>query len=1361
MRKFLIFIWLLLESLSGLSQERSLSWSELPSGMTLTKINLSGFEFNYSLSSLSAHTQNTELGAFIKLSIKGHSKTRTYGQPELPVFSRLIEIPPGTGIQINILSEKKDTLYLDQQGIKEKIFPAQFPVNKTRDPEKQPLFIDKSIYKKDTLLQTPTVVINEPGTMHGRRFSVLSVSPFSYNPLKNILVVTTELRVRIDFTGVDQERISQNSKRFFSGAFQPIGESAFNSQAKSVSVPGPEKYVILSDTMFREALKPFVEWKTRKGFEVVEVYKGTPGVGTTAEEMKSYLSNMYHAATENDPAFSYLLIVGDDAQIPAFRPSHISDLYYAEYDGNGDYFPDVMYGRFSARDTAELNPQIEKTLEYEQYLFPDPSFLNEAVMIAGVDGTYATKWGNGQINYANQYYINTGHGITSHTYLYPASGSSDAQILQDISNGVGFVNYTGHGEWDRWLDPRFHLSDIPGLQNAHRYPLMIGNGCVTTTFQIDECFGEALLRAKNKGALGYIGCSNDSYWDEDYWWATGVGIISANPLYEETSQAMYDLTFHEHNEDKSLWARTQSQMIFAGNMAVTTGSPGKSKYYWEIYHLMGDPSLMVYFSEPDSLHAVFPDTLPIGSNLLQIITLPDVYAGLNRDGELLAAGYANKDGLIDLNFPAQSVTGTLDLVLTGQNLKPVITTLEVAAVTGTFIMPDSISVNDALGNNNGLPDFDETISFDIALLNSGGADALDVTTTLKVQDPFLTITDSVYFWGNINSGALVSQSGKFRVDISDSIPDEWPVTFTLLIEDQSGTSRKAYFETRLLAPVLHSGTMIIDDKTYGNGNSRLEPGETADLKIEITNQGHSSTTGLYARLYSADTLIQILNDSSYLNIVDPGTVALASFRIRAHPGTVPGTRIGLEFTQTSGKFTVEAMYDLYPGLIYEGFESAGFSSYRWQNTGTYPWEITGNRMYEGLHAAQSGFITHNRISELSIDVDVPEDDTISFYRKVSSESNYDILRFYINGTLQDQWSGEVDWALQKYPVAAGSHTFKWAYSKDGTVSRGSDRAWIDFIVFPKNSFLRKNTGIVSMSNPASGLLLSVEDLVVDIRNFGTDTLPEIPAGYILDDGSAVYDTLKAGLLPGQDTTFTFSRKMDLSATGPHTLKIFTILNGDEIPSNDTLRVTIEHQVADLSAVRYAAPGDTTVYTSNETVTIVVRNLGTYPVSDIPVGYRINSQSEVLETAIPPATIQPGDSLEYTFNTTADLSAYGTYIIKAFTRHSMDLIESNDTVLLTLIHDGSSNVIDFENDFGVSVFPNPFTSTLNLLFEHRLARAVILSIHDITGRTVYRAEWEDLSPGQQLELDLQFLTKGLYILCITHENSGQEFKLIKH
>ena len=82
-------------------------------------------------------------------------------------------------------------------------------------------------------------------------------------------------------------------------------------------------------------------------------------------------------------------------------------MYYCEFDGGGDFYPEMYYGRFSAENPSQLQAQIDKTIEYEKYEMPDPSFLGEAVMIAGVDNEMASTNSNGPVNYGTNYYINS------------------------------------------------------------------------------------------------------------------------------------------------------------------------------------------------------------------------------------------------------------------------------------------------------------------------------------------------------------------------------------------------------------------------------------------------------------------------------------------------------------------------------------------------------------------------------------------------------------------------------------------------------------------------------------------------------------------------------------------------------------------------------------------------------------------------------------------------------------------------------------------------------------------------------------------------------------------------------------------
>ena len=74
--------------------------------------------------------------------------------------------------------------------------------------------------------------------------------------------------------------------------------------------------------------------------------------------------------------------------------------------------------------------------------------------------------------------------------------------------------------------------------------------------------------------------------------------------------------------------------------------------------------------------------------------------------------------------------------------------------------------------------------------------------------------------------------------------------------------------------------------------------------------------------------------------------------------------------------------------------------------------------------------------------------SLSFWWKVSSESGFDYLEFYINGVLQaGHISGDVDWQQKSFDFGAGVQTLRWRYSKDGSTSSGQDRGWVDMVTF--------------------------------------------------------------------------------------------------------------------------------------------------------------------------------------------------------------------------------------------------------------------------------------------------------------------------
>jgi poly(beta-D-mannuronate) lyase len=124
-------------------------------------------------------------------------------------------------------------------------------------------------------------------------------------------------------------------------------------------------------------------------------------------------------------------------------------------------------------------------------------------------------------------------------------------------------------------------------------------------------------------------------------------------------------------------------------------------------------------------------------------------------------------------------------------------------------------------------------------------------------------------------------------------------------------------------------------------------------------------------------------------------------------------------------------------------ESLDAPQFIWTTNGT--WFCQTNVTHDGMEAAQSAQIGDGLTTSFQTGINGPG--TLSFWWKVSSETNNDTLRLFIAGTEQIRISGEVDWQKVTFSLPAGSNTVQWRYAKNGSVSVGQDRAWVDQVQF--------------------------------------------------------------------------------------------------------------------------------------------------------------------------------------------------------------------------------------------------------------------------------------------------------------------------
>ena len=683
----------------------------------------------------------TKAGAFTRLFLPGFHSSQVEGAPQLPMMNRLVAMPYGASARIEVEASESRIINLSDYGVTNLLMPAQPSMPKSADPESWPFVFDRSAYQVDKVAQELVKLLPQ-GRLRAMDLGRLEVSPVEYFPQTNQIRVTESIDFRVVFEGADHANGEVLKNRTASPFFDPVyaqvaGSRDWFHDDYPDRVQDVVTMVIITPPEYEAQLQDFVAWKIERGFHMVIGVIGSPEVGATTSSIQAYIHDLYNNPPLDQPAPSFALFMGDVALCPTFMLSgDATDRPYCAVDA--DLVPDIYYGRFSFTNPTQLQYILDKTMMYDQFTLPDPSYLGEVVMIAGMDAGHGATWGNGQINYGTTYYFNAAHGIFSHTYLYPESGSNAANIIQNVSDGVAYINYTAHGNETSWSNPGFTIANINSLQNDGKYCLAVGNCCLTSAYDYGECFAEAFLRAEEKGAIGYIGGSNSTYWDEDYWWGVGyTANIIANPTYENSALGAYDGLFHDHGEADHLWYVTNDAIIFCGNLAVMESGSSLTTYYWNIYNLMGDPSLSTYLGVPSANVVSHPATVFNSDTAITISAEHGSYVGLTQSGNLVGAGTVDASGNVTIEFLQTPLTPgvPLHMVVMAQNREPYVADLNVIPPATVTFTPTMIQVNtptdvtvtvlDASGENP-LPGIDVWV------------EGLDYTTT-----PVPTDTDGI------------------------------------------------------------------------------------------------------------------------------------------------------------------------------------------------------------------------------------------------------------------------------------------------------------------------------------------------------------------------------------------------------------------------------------------------------------------------------------------------------------------------------------------------------------------------------------------------------------------------------------------
>lgn len=962
------------------------------------------------------------------------------GEADLPTYNCLIEIPFCSDINIQQTIVSKETISL-KNGYK--IYPKQ--PSQSKQNEEIPFVIDDNYYSRNSFGESGIAQIEVLGVMNGVRLARLSICPIRYNPSADKIEHIKQVDLEISFVNPDMEKTNKAKGKLNKSFSQFLGNKVVNfnksTGASSFANPmeRPFKMLILSSPIFREELQVFIQWKKEQGFEIVELY--TDEIGSTETAIKNYLHNLWESSDE--PFADYLLICGDTGQVPACAGVHMyysgdsqpTDIYYAEY--TGDMLPDVFYGRFSASSAAQMQKIIEKTIKYEKYGFENDEYLNGVLLVGGKETSgNAPTCVNGHLNYVKQYFT----AVDTAIYYNPSSANYTSEIKQKMNEGKAWINYSAHCDETGWANPSFDKTDVSAMSNTGKYSFFINNCCLSSRYNVSECFGEKLLRADNKGAIGVIGGSNYTYWDEDFYWAVGAKSRSLNPSYNSNKLGSYDRFFHTHGEEFGEQYISAGEIVIAGNLAVETSGSDLSEYYWEIYNLLGDPSLIPHVGVGEEFEVELPELLSLGESELSLENLPAyTYVGLSLDGELLGAAQANSEGAVTINFEPINDVSYLKVVLTNQFYKTKIDSILVSPSQNAFISLKDIRFIDAETMQEAsklTPSKEYFLNF--TAKNVGNQPLQNASLTLNDATNSNIIAGTQNF-GSFAANSEIESTNTLKIKVNDGLFEGTTVSFVANITGNDYSKTKE-ISKKVAAPKLEISSIKISDVSDG----KL-------VRVSLENKGSVEVAEGSLGVMEISDWVNLNSNSVVVPTLAPYAETEVSFTMIVED-SVFAQQDSLFFTldYVSGYYMISKSYVINLSNQIETFESGDFSFADWEMDSSFPWIVDSTAANNGTFSARSAIIDHNGTTTLTINVNTMLRDSVSFYYKVSSENNYDFFRFYIDGTQKIKESGTTnsEWKYKKYTLTAGEHILKWEYSKDQSQSSGEDCVRIDDVRLP-------------------------------------------------------------------------------------------------------------------------------------------------------------------------------------------------------------------------------------------------------------------------------------------------------------------------
>jgi len=503
------------------------------------------------------------------------------GCPDLPHVAQSIIIPDLPKMKLEIVSVQFYDIAVQT------IAPSKGSFSRNINPADVPSVFGEP-YKIDSWFPSQCANLGDPYIVRDFRANVVYFLPFLYNPKTSILRVNTGITVKVSPTA----QTGINCKyRTAPAKICPDFDQIYS--RRLINYPAQQRYtpvdeagsmLIISPASYIETMKPFVDWKNKRGIktEIVDIQT----VGTATASIKTYVADYYKTNS-----LKYLLLIGDNDQVVSSASSgDPSDNKYGCIEGTDSYV-EVFVGRFSGTTAEHIKTQIDKTLYYERKLKTTDTWLCNGMGTASGSET-------DDVNAIN-HIITDMKSFTYTTVSMYKNSSDNTSVVADVNKGLSYHPNSSHGTKTSLNNLR--VSDVANMTNANKYPYNYTLACDPGSFTSGtDCLGEALLKKSGGGYVGAFMASISQPWYPPY----AAIKEQADILCEKCPAANIK--------------RTYGGIAHNGCMKMIDDYKSEGPWVSDCWVLFGDPSLLIYTATPKPITIQHPASVGTGSQQVTV-----------------------------------------------------------------------------------------------------------------------------------------------------------------------------------------------------------------------------------------------------------------------------------------------------------------------------------------------------------------------------------------------------------------------------------------------------------------------------------------------------------------------------------------------------------------------------------------------------------------------------------------------------------------------------------------------------------------------------------------------------------------------